>query len=40
MNPTLSESAAATYLGRVKNGVIILDTHIPLTEGQAVYWDD
>jgi hypothetical protein len=36
MKPMPTESPATEYLGHVKNGVIILDTHVSLTEGQAV----
>jgi hypothetical protein len=31
-----TESPATEYLGHVKNGVVVLDTHVSLTEGQAV----
>ncbi len=36
MNPIESPSAPATYRGHVKNGVVVLDTEVTLTEGQEV----
>jgi hypothetical protein len=31
-----SESASASYIGHVKNGVIVLDSNVALNDGQAV----
>ena len=36
MNPTETASAPSSYTGHVKNGVVVLDTGIPFSEGQAV----
>ena len=36
MKPSQTLPSASTYTGHVKNGVIILDTEITLSEGQAV----
>jgi hypothetical protein len=31
-----SENTSASYVGHVKNGVVVLDSHVVLKEGQAV----
>lgn len=36
MKPSETLSPASSYVGHVKNGVIVLDTVVPLTEGLAV----
>lgn len=36
MNSLESPSAFPAYRGHVKNGVVVLDTEIPLSEGQEV----
>ena len=36
MNPTETLSAPSSFTGHVRNGVVILDTLVKLSEGQAV----
>ena len=36
MNPTETLSAPSSFTGHVRNGVVILDTLVELSEGQAV----
>jgi hypothetical protein len=36
MKNSESMPSAPSYLGHVKNGVIVLDTNVPLQDGQAV----
>ena len=36
MNPIETSSAPASFTGHVKNGVVVLDARVSLSEGQAV----
>lgn len=36
MNSSTTESPSPSYLGHVKNGVIVVDAMVTLSEGQAV----
>ena len=36
MNPTETLSAPSSFTGHVRNGVVILDVQVELSEGQAV----
>ena len=36
MNPTETLSAPPSFTGHVRNGVVIIDTQVSLSEGQAV----
>lgn len=36
MKPTEHPSSGASYIGHVKNGVVVLDVQVPFPEGQAV----
>ena len=36
MKPSETLPPASSYVGHVKNGVVVLDTVVPLAEGQAV----
>ena len=36
MSPTETLSPPPSYIGHVRNGVVVLDQNAPLTEGQAV----
>ena len=36
MSATENPSRASSYIGHVKNGVVVVDAEVPLNEGQAV----